>query len=224
MHTLQKLLITRLVTQNGRSFSSLTRGYDSEDNIVFHLKQLLADDLIEKHDDKYFITATGINTLSTFQKTDLKDNAFKMFYVGFVCNCTNDYLIKPHTNTKETFYNLPSGSPLFGESLQDALPRIFYTEMGIRKYYADCTFDSLHMKTVITKGGKILFDDASGVYKITVTKEERGQMTLKNGCVWVNKSEIANLNNKWPEIDMCILEKNWHPYNVYTVTCDYVLR
>ena len=44
--------------------------------------------------------------------------------------------------------------------------------------------------------------------EITVTKEERGQMTLKNGCVWVNKSEIANLNNKWPEIDMCILEKN----------------
>ena len=106
MHLVQKLLIKRLVEENGRSYSSLTKGYDSKDNIAFHLKQLISGNLIEKRDDQYYITPEGINILNTFQKTDLQDNSFKMFFVGIVCRCGEEYLIKPHTNTKDIFYSI----------------------------------------------------------------------------------------------------------------------
>lgn len=223
MHTLQKLLIKRLVEENGRLFSSLTRGYDAEDNIVFHLKRLVADGLVEKHSDKYFITAKGLTALSSFQKTDLKDNVFKKFFAGFVCNCGDDFLIKSHENHQQTFYNLPSGSPLFGESLEDALPRIFNDETGLQIPYTDFTFDSLHMKTVITESGTTIFDDAFGVYKTSITADQKAKMELKK-CIWLNGKEVAKLSNKWPEIDICVLNINWKPYCTYAVKSDYVLR
>ncbi len=223
MHTLQKLLIKRLVDENGRTFSSLARGYDAEDNIVFHLKRLISGDLVEKHNDKYFITAKGLTTLSTFQKTDLKDDAFKMFFVGFVCSCGEDFLIKPHESNQQTFYNLPSGSPLFGESLEDALPRIFYDETGLHIPYTDFTFDSLHMKTVITKSGDTIFDDAFGVYKTSITINQKDKMKLQK-CIWLDEREIIKLENKWPEIDLCVLKINWKPYCVYSVKSQYILK
>ncbi|KKT83189.1 MAG: hypothetical protein UW82_C0045G0012 [candidate division WWE3 bacterium GW2011_GWC2_44_9] len=224
MHLVQKLLIKRLVEENGRSYSSLTKGYDSKDNIAFHLKQLISGNLIEKRDDQYYITPEGINILNTFQKTDLQDNSFKMFFVGIVCRCGEEYLIKPHTNTKDIFYNLPSGSPLFGEDLEDALPRIFYEEMGINIQFLAFSLDSLHMKTVKSKADAVLFDDVFGVYKVEVTTEQKSRMTLKKGSVWMSEDKIEELENKWPELDLCILRKGWELYNKYTVVCNYVLR
>ena len=224
MHTLQKLLIKRLVEENGRNFASLTKGYDAEDNIVFHLKQLTSNELVEKREDKYFITAKGINTLNTFQKTDLRDNSFKMFFVGIVCNCGDEYIIKPHKNAKDIFYNLPSGSPLFSEDLEDALPRIFFDETSIHVPYEEFVFDSLHMKTVKTHENKVLFDDAFGVYKVTITPEQKEKMTLRKGSEWMNTGMITELPNKWPEIDMCVLSKNRVAYKKYAVICDYILR
>ena len=224
MHTLQKLLIKRLVEENGRIYSSLTKGYASEDNIAFHLKQLTAEDLIEKRDDKYFITPKGINALREFQKTDLQDNKFKMFFVGFVCKCGDEYLIKPHKNAKDIFYNLPSGSPLFGEKLEEALPRIFYEETNVHVPYTGFTFDSLHMKTVKTVQREILFDDAFAVYTVTITEAQKAVMVLNKGCEWLNKSSIERLLNRWPEIDYCVLRKDCEVYKEYSVTSDYVLR
>jgi hypothetical protein len=224
MHLVQKLLIKRLVEENGRSYSSLTKGYDSEDNIAFHLKQLISGNLIEKRDDRYYITPEGITSLATFQKTDLQDNRFKLFFVGLVCRCGEEYLIKSHTNAKEVFYNLPSGSPLFGEALEDALPRIFYEVTDLSIPFSAFTFDSLHMKTVKSRDGAILFDDAFGVYTVELPLEQKSKIALKKGCIWVAKAEVARLENGWPEIALCVLKENWSSYTKYCVICDYVLR
>ncbi|EKD99605.1 MAG: hypothetical protein ACD_22C00223G0003 [uncultured bacterium] len=224
MHTLQKLLIKRLLDENGRTYSSLTSGYDSEDNIAFHLKQLLSANLLEKREDKYFITPQGIHTINTFHKLDLKDDIFKMFFVGLICSCGDEYLIKPHKNAKEVFYNLPSESPLFGENLVEALPRIFCDETDIHVPYKDFVFDSFHVKTVQTKDKMVLFDDAFGIYKVEVSQEQKEKMVLKKGSVWMGLLQIAKLPNRWPEIDYCVLRKDWGHYKEYVVTCDYVLK
>lgn len=223
MHTLQKLLITRLVKQNGLAYSALTKGYDSEDNVVFHLKQLLTKGFVEKRDDRYFLTLEGVTKLSTFQKTDLQDNSFKMMFFGFVCEYDGAFLIKPHKNSSEPFYNLPSGSPLFGEKLEDALSRTFYEEAGINVPFDNFKFNSLHLKTVKTNDEKILFDDAFIAYNVTITKEQKDEMELKKGSVWMEKQEIEKLDNKWPEIGMCIFKEDWKVYSVYDVTCNYIL-
>lgn len=224
MHTLQKLLITRLLKDNGLNFANLTRGYDAEDNIVFHLKQLVTKGYVEKKKERYYLTAEGVSTVNTFQKTDLQDNHFKMAFVGFICESNGKYLIKPHSNAVETFYNLPSGSPLFGEDLVESLQRTFYQETDLHLSGELFTFDSLHMKTLKTTDGSILFDDAFIAYNVDLTNVPLDKMMLKKGCVWLSVDEIKNLANKWPEIDLCILRQNWEVYKKYTIISDYILK
>lgn len=222
MHTLQKLLITRLIKHNGLSYAELTKGYDSEDNIVFHLKQLTSKGFVEKQENKYFLTPDGVTTLNTFQKTDLQDNSFKMTFFGFICKCGEFYLIKPHKNTNEAFYNLPSGSPLFGEKLEDALPRTFHEETATYIPFDKFTFDSIHLKTVKTEQGKVLFDDTFIVYSVSVTEKQKDTMDLKKGSIWLSSEEVIKISDKWPEVDMCILRKDWKLYRNYDVICNYI--
>lgn len=209
-------MLNRLVGKNGRTYSDLTQGYDSAANIAFHLKQLLSENLIEKRSDGYFLTAKGV---SIAQSED-----FKVFFVGFVCNCGNEYLVKSHENTKTNFYNLPSGVPLFGESMENELPRLFYQQFGLTLPHNAFLFDSLHMKRVITPEKEVLFDEAFTVYRIDITKDQRDLMTFPASCTWMTVSEILKLPNKWPEIDLCILKKDWKVYNVYNIISDYILR
>ncbi len=209
-------MLKRLVGKNGRTYSDLTQDYDSETNIAFHLKQLLNENLVEKRTDGYFLTAKGV---SVAQSED-----FKVFFVGFVCNCGDEYLVKPHENAKTNFYNLPSGAPLFGEDLKDALPRLFYQQFGLTLPYNAFLFNSLHLKTVITSEKDVLFDEAFTVYRVDVTKDQRNLLTFPTSCTWMTVSEILKLPNKWPEIDLCILKKDWKIYNVYNITSDYILR
>ncbi len=224
MHTLQKLLITRLINENGQKFSELTRGYDSDDNIVFHIKKLIDKGYVEKRDNQYFITSEGIKTVNSFYKVTLKENVFKMVYVGFICEHNKRFLLKYHTNTKIPFYNLPGGIPLFGESMQKALPRIFRLETGVDIDYDRFEFDSLHMKTVKSRAGEVLFDDGFIVYKVSVSQQERDDIMSDKNLVWKSKNEITKLTEKWPEIDICILKKDWKTYNEYEVVSDYHLK
>jgi hypothetical protein len=60
MHQIQKVLLKRLSLQNNQRYSSLTKGYDFENNVIFHLKQLINNNFIEKKDNLYYITAMGI--------------------------------------------------------------------------------------------------------------------------------------------------------------------
>lgn len=224
MHTLQKLLIKRLAEENGRPYATLTKGYDAEDNIVFHLKQLISNELIEKKDDKYFITVKGLNILNTFQKSDLKDDIFKVFFVGFVIKCGDAYLIKKHLKAGVTYYNLPSGTPLFGEKLEDALTRIFYAEVGISIPYIDFKFDSFHLKTIKSDDNKVIFDDAFGVYMAVISEDLKQSMPLKGNYIWVEKAKLESLEIRWPEIDLCILRKDWELYKSYEITANYLVE
>lgn len=223
MHLLQKELIKRLITKNGLKFSELANGYDAENNIVFHIKQLITQGYLTKRDDHYFLTPKGVNARSSFELSTLEDTSVKSFFVGFACKSGNDYLIKPHMTIDNTFYNLPSGKPSFGENLNEALPRLFYEETSVTLNTNDFKFDSLHLKTVKTESGDILFDDAFTVYTVTVDNATRDAMDLKKGCVWQSIDSIEALENKWPEIDLVLLRKDWSIYKVYDVVCNYVI-
>jgi len=223
MHTLQKLLIKRLVEENGRSYSALTSGYDSEDNIAFHLKQLISSDFVEKRADAYFITVKGLNALNTFQKSDLKDDIFKKYFVGFVIKSGNKYLVKQHPNAVENYYNLPSGTPLFGERLEDALPRILFNETNISLSANEFKFDSFHLKTIRSSKGEVIFDDAFGVYKVGLPESIDLHISNPN-YLWISEAELNTLENCWPEIRFCILRKDWEFYKCYDINCDCAIR
>ena len=223
MHDIQKILLKRLLSQNSQKYSVLTRGYNYDDNIVFHLKQLLAKNFIKKEGNLYTITLQGIQTITTYDLTELEDKGFKTFFLGFLCKYEGKYLIKEHLQGTINFYNLPSGKPWFGEQIESALSHMFKgnTQFALDpKYFS---FRSLHVKTVKTSSGEILFDDAFAIYDVAVNKTQYDHIKLKKGIHWMTVEKIKHLPNRWPEIDFCILKNDTLSYQSYTVTSNYIL-
>jgi len=223
MHDIQKVVLKRLLDKNGQKYAQLTRGYSYEENVVFHLKQLIGKGLISKTDGDYSITAQGVKEITGFDLNQLADTGFKTFFFGFLCSFQNKYLIKEHPQGPTNFYNLPSGKPNFGEPVEAGLIRTFADNTGITLSPDDFRFLTLHLKTVKTAVAEALFDDAFAIYEVNLTEEQFNQSELLPTLSWKGIDEIENLNNRWPEIDICILQKNRSQYMAYEFVSDYIL-
>lgn len=224
MHQLQKILLKRLSVQNNQRYASLTSGYDFEDNVLFHLKSLIKNEYIEKHEGIYSITLAGVKEIAQYEPIQLKDKGVKTFFIGFLCSDSDgNYLIKSHPNAQTNFYNLPSGKPYFGEPIKEALPRLFKLNSGIDLPSNHFEFCSLHLKTIQTKDAEVIFDDAFAIYTIHVTDVQKKEMKLLDSVSWKSVEEISDLINRWPELDICILNKDLDPYKVYTYESGYIL-
>lgn len=223
MHDIQKILLKRLLLQNGQKYSTLTVGYNFEDNIVFHLKQLTSHKLIEKLHGNYLITAEGVKTITQYDLTTIKDLGFKTFFIGFLCNFEDQYLIKEHPTESKNFYNLPSGKPRFGEPIDIALVRTFEENTGITLKPSDFEYKSLHLKTVKTSGGEVLFDDAFAIYQANINLQQKESMRLHKQISWKSTKDIESLNGRWPELDLLILQRDKIAYRVYDFVSDYIL-
>lgn len=223
MHEVQKILLKRLFLHNKQKYSTLTSGYDFEDNIVFHLKQLLNKGFIKKEENFYFITPEGIREITDYDLAALEDSGFKTFFIGFLCTDGEKYLIKEHPTENNNCFNLPSGKPRFGEKIEEALIRTFQTNTGLTLNPDDFTYQSLHLKTVKTSEGEVLFDDAFAIYKVGINEDQKKEMKLHANIKWMSIEEIKKIPNLWPEIDYCILQKDSSPYLTYEFISDYIL-
>lgn len=224
MHDLQKILLKRLFTQNDQRYGSLTSGYDFEDNVVFHLNQLITSGLVSKNDGVYALTLEGVKAVAKLEPTELVDKGVKTFFIGFLCSDQEgNYLIKSHPQAKTNFYNLPSGKPFFGEDPDKMLARTFKKITGIEFSRTHFDFKTLHLKTIKRAGGEVIFDDAFAIYEVKVDGISKRQMQLGENIQWMSIEEIEGLKYKWPEIDMCILNQDKEVHRVYTCTSDYIL-
>lgn len=223
MHTTQKALLKRLVLSGKQKYSALTRGFTYDDNILFHLNQLLKKNLVSKTTAGYRITKAGTQALYKFDFATLTDTGFWSFMCGLICSCGNRYLLKSHSQAINNFFNLPSGQPQLSETIDKALVRLLHQYTGFKAKPTDFNFLSLHLKTIKNTSGEIIFNDAFTVYKITVSPSHKAAMKLHSQVAWYSKEEIKTLPNRWPEIDLCILKKDRTPYRVYSFTSDYIL-
>lgn len=224
MHKLQKVLLKRLQSQNNQRYGTLTSGYGFEDNIVFHLNKLLADKYIAKKDGVYSLTLVGVKEIARYEPFELEDRGVKAFFIGFLCNDEeSNYLIKAHPNAKSNFYNLPNGKPFFGERIEDALTRTFNLNTGLDLSADEFNFTSLHLKTIVSSDNEIIFDDAFTIYSVKINKTQKEEMSLLDSVSWKSIDEIKLLQNRWPEIDICILENDLRVYNSYIHVSDYIL-
>ncbi|NTU46155.1 NUDIX hydrolase [Candidatus Roizmanbacteria bacterium] len=221
MHIMQKTLLHRLSLHNNQRYSMLTSGYDYDDNVVFHLKQLVSNGLIEKIESNYLITPEGIKIISEYETEELLNFGHKTFFVGLVCDDRDDnFLIKTHPQAKTPYFNLPNGGPHFGESMDTALLRIVKENLQCDSDAARFSFLSLHMKTVVTPEQEVLFDEGFAIYKVTFTT----RLPDSHEYQWMPKEEIIKLENRWPEIDLCILAPEVKPYASYQFMTDYILE
>jgi len=223
MHDIQKILLKRLLVQNGQRYSALTSGYNFEDNIVFHLKQLISNSFIKKEGNTYSLTADGVKTIAKFDRVTLEETGFKTFVVGFLCGLNGSYLVKERLAEHGSFYNLPSGKPRFGEPIEEALVRTFEENTKLTLDPADFKYLSLHLQAVKTTRGEVLFDDAFAIYRVSVTSAQKEGMRLQKRISWKTVEEIRALKNRWPEIDICVLKKDVAPYLDYEVISNYTL-
>lgn len=223
MHKIQKIILKRLLVKNRQKYSELIKGYSFEDNIVFHLKQLINQGCIEKHGTEYQITTSGVKTITNFDLDSLEDTGFKTLFLGFICKCGDEYLLKEHTNNNQTFYNLPSGKPSFGESIKDSLVRTFEKNTNLKLSAKDFKYISLHLKTVKTPADEILFDDAFAVYEVNITEEQKEETKLQKSIKWFSLEEIKKLPNCWPEIDILLIKKDHTNYLSYEFETNYIL-
>lgn len=223
MHQIQKIILKRLLVKNRQKYSELTQGYSFEDNIVFHLKQLINQKYVDKSGTEYQITTSGVKAVTKFDLGSLEDTGFKTLFLGFVCKCGDEYLLKEHINKNQTFYNLPSGKPNFGENIEDSLIRTFKENTNLKLLDKDFKYISLHLKTVKTPTGEILFDDAFAVYEVIVTEEQKGKMKLQDNIKWFCLKEIKKLPNCWPEIDTLLIKKDYINYLNYEFETNYIL-
>ncbi|MFQ5493696.1 MAG: hypothetical protein ACE5DX_06075 [Candidatus Dojkabacteria bacterium] len=225
MHRFQKELLSRLIEENELTYSRLVGDYAADENIVFHLKQLIKKEYIEKRDNKYYITPKGISITTSFHQLSLVEEGAKEFMVGFIFqNENNEFLLKSHKGFKSPFYNLPSGKPFRGENMGEALVRLFALVTGVDLDSTAFHFDSLHVKTITTKDGDVLFDDAFAVYKVDDAKAI-DELDIGEEYEWSSTAEIKKMKagEKWPEIDICLLRKGWKPYLEYSFVSNYVL-
>jgi hypothetical protein len=224
MHQLQKVLLKRLTLQNKQKYGTLAAGYDFEDNIVFHLNQLLKEGLIEKENGIYAISLKGIKEIANYEPVQLEGKGAKTFFIGFLCQDKQEnFLIKSHPQAETNFYNLPSGKPYFGEGIAEALTRTFLFNTGLNLPGENFNFLSLHLKTIQTSQNEVLFDDAFTIYSIQISDNQKEEIKLLNSVQWMSRREIKSLPNKWPEIDICIINKDFSVYQTYTHTSDYIL-
>lgn len=224
LHDTQKILLKRLYLQNNRRYGELTRGYDYEDNIAFHLKQLIEKGLVTKKSGLYSLTAPGVKAITGYHLPDLNAVGAKTLIVGFLCHYQNLFLIKEHPHAKENFYNLPSGKPVFGENIETALVDTFSGYTSLRIDPKSFFLLSLHLKTVKTSEAEILFDDAFAIYQITLDTTQYEQVKPANNALWITKDDLAKLPNRWPELDICILKNDKSPYLAYDFISDYILN
>lgn len=209
--------------QNKQRYSLLTIGYDFDDNIVFHLKQLISKGLIKKEGDKYLIAIDGVKAITDYDLPTIEDTGYKTFFAGFLCSFEDKFLIKEHPTETTNFYNLPSGKPRFGERIEDALVRTFESNTGITLNKKDFKFHSLHLKTIKTSQGEVLFDDAFTIYTVKINNTQKEKMKLHKQVSWKSIEEINKLPNRWPEINIAIIQRDISPYQVYEFTSNYIL-
>ena len=222
MHQLQKILLKRLLVENGQKYSTLTQGYNFEENVVFHLKQLVSSGFIEKLRDKYYITANGTKAITTYDLGTLENMGFKTFFLGFLCRFEDEYLLKEHLSGKLAFYNLPSDKPRFGEKIEDALVRAFHEISDVKLSPESFVYVSLHLKTIKTSYNETLFDDAFAIYEVTIKETIKDKMKLNNNIKWFSTSEIKKLKSRWPEIDYLIIDGDKSDLKSYQFVSDYL--
>lgn len=225
MHTIQKNLLRRLVGRDDLTFARLTEGYTSDDNVVFHVKQLIQREFIKKVEQRYILTATGLRESGKFDKVTLEDKEFKNIFIGFIISHGEKYMLREHTSINGTFYKFPGAKPFLGEDMAVARVRLLQEEFEILNAipYPETEYFGIHFKIQKTSRDKVLFDDALTLYKVDVSAFAEEDLQLKKHNRWFSKEEISMLSGKWPEIDFCIFDPNNAHYKEYSFINDYNL-
>ncbi len=201
----QRKILTSLFDSNGQKFSELSKSYEPEDRFSYHLEHLLNKRLINKRDNKYYITSDGVIKCSYLDFKTCEELHLKKTTFNFIIKLNDKFLIiekkEKGTGIK---YLLPGDRALFGVRLSEHISEVLQKKYGIKE---TATYRCAVNFVQYASTGKVFFDDIVLVYQVDLTEQPSKEKGL-----WLTLDELSKLEDVHPLIKQLILEDNKTPF------------
>lgn len=136
LHEIQFSILKELLFNNGAHFSSLNKTELTNDHFTFHIKRLVELELIEKKDNKYFLTSKGKEFSGRLDTDSLKIEKFGKNGVLLTAikkeNNEKYYLVQQRM--KEPFsesFGFITGKVRYGDTALETAKRELFEEAGL---------------------------------------------------------------------------------------------
>jgi hypothetical protein len=224
MNYKQKLILRKLVEKYGQKYSELFSNFTPEDKFPYHLKYLLAKELILKKDSKYFISKNGMQVTGNFDTRTLEETKTPSLMILYLCQYKDRFLVREHFShdikPDRKILSLPFAKPIWGQPIEISAKTEFK-----RKYQIDLNFKYFCTYHLIDKtaDGSILFDDLWLVFQTRVNKINSFAYYQQRNEYWLTPKEISEKQNTHPFIKRLILGKNKKPFFEESTILNYGL-
>jgi ADP-ribose pyrophosphatase YjhB (NUDIX family) len=166
---------------------------------------------VNKREGLYYITKRGIQEKEFYDGRNLKDVNSKCPRFIFIVHYLGKYYLKECLRPK-SFYILPGGTPVKGETVQDSCRRILYDKYGL---IGEVEYRCAHHYINYTSDRDVLFDNICLVFDVELKKSYRKQDS------WFTMDQIKKLKQIHPTIHKFILEDAREPFSTLAFVHDY---
>jgi 8-oxo-dGTP pyrophosphatase MutT (NUDIX family) len=195
IHPIQARILRTMLFREKSRFIDLNTLKLPTDHFNFHLKQLLALELAEKSDNKYYLTAKGkefANRLDTDQIVLERQAKISVVVCGVgKSGRTKQYLVQQRLKQPSYgFYGFITGKIKWGEIVGETAAREFLEETGLK---AKLSLAGIEHKMDYPKKGEILEDKFFFIFR---AENPKGPLTknFEGGRnVWLTRREIFKL-------------------------------
>lgn len=198
-HPIQIEIIQTLLFTNESKFSDIQKMSGLESNqVTFHLKRLIENELIEKTGDKYSLTIDGkefANRLDTdIGKVEKQPKSSVLLLIPRDRDGKQEFLQQQRLKQPwYGYYVYVTGKIRWGESVYTAAARELYEETGMTGSFRLLAVD--HERDLVEETGEILEDK---LFYVMLCEEYEGEMV----------EEFEGGRNQWMTKEEFLSEKN----------------
>lgn len=203
VHEYQMIILRQLLFNPGSRFRDLNKTEVNNDHFSFHVNKLIKLNLIEKKNQKYFLTEEGkefANKMDTDSLNFEKQAKISIALHAFRKNKSNIEILV-HKRLKEPYYGWYgsySGKIRRGETPLECARREFYEEAGLK--------GDFELKIIVhyfdfNKEGKLLEDKFFFVYKIDNVVGTLINKTEEGENIWMSAIDCKKLRKTFVPYD-----------------------
>ena len=207
LHQVQASILQALLIHPELKFSEFDMQGLSSDHFTFHLKRLLELGFIKKgQKGGYSLSNRGKEFANRFDAGTNKP--VRQAKLGSMTICVREKGEETEVlfskRLKQPYYGyhgFVSGKMKWGETPIETSKRELLEEVNVT---GDFKFAGIEHKMDYSKDGDLLEDKYFFVVKVTNLKGKLIEKFSEGENIWVKKSEIKDLKNKFPDIDILI--------------------
>jgi len=202
IHPIQARILRTMLFKEKSRFVDLNTLKLPTDHFNFHLKQLLALELAEKSDNKYYLTAKGkefANRLDTDQIVLERQAKISVVVCGVgKSGKTKQYLVQQRLKQPSYgFYGFITGKIKWGETVGETAAREFLEETGLK---AKLSLAGIEHKMDYPKKGEILEDKFFFIFRAENPKGHLTEIFEGGRNVWLTRREILKLPDIFDDV------------------------